>query len=154
MTTDDGVYASDLLIDHPYPIGSYTVSLDDIIGFATQWDPQSFHIDQESAKAGFYGEVIASGLQTLCVYQRLAVLNLYYDWKIIAGRAMTDVRFHKPVRPGTTLAGTVTITGVEPRRGERCLVHKFGQLVDDTGDPIFSVRVEAYMQDRDGAPAG
>ena len=38
---------------------------EEIIAFATQFDPQPFHIDEDAAKKSIYGGLIASGWHTV-----------------------------------------------------------------------------------------
>lgn len=142
------VYAEDLVIDEPYPAGSATLTSEEIVTFATQWDPQRFHIDQEFAAAGHFGEVIASGIHSFAVFQRLAVLNVYSNWRIIAGRAVRELTFPKPVRGGATLSAAVRVTRVERRDDRRSLIHKSGTLIDQSGDLVFSLIAEAYIENR------
>jgi acyl dehydratase len=42
-------------------LGSYTFTAEEIIRFARKFDPQPFHIDEEAAKSGPFGGLIASG---------------------------------------------------------------------------------------------
>lgn len=142
------VYAEDLLIGHRYPLGVYRLERQDLVDFATAWDPQPFHIDEEYASTHGFGGLIASGLQTVCIFQRLAVTGVYSDWQLIAGKAIREMTFPRPVRPGATLTGSVTITDVVPRDETRSMVHKWGQLWVDEGEPVFTIRAEAYMRRR------
>ena len=43
--------------------GPYTVSEDEVLRFATAYDPQWFHTDCEAAARGPFGGLIASGWQ-------------------------------------------------------------------------------------------
>ena len=52
-------------------LGSVTVTEEEIIAFAGQFDPQPFHISPELAKHSFYGGLIASGWHTVSVLMRL-----------------------------------------------------------------------------------
>jgi acyl dehydratase len=47
------------------------VSKDAIIAFASEFDPQIFHTDEEAAKATFAGSLIASGWHTCSLNMRL-----------------------------------------------------------------------------------
>lgn len=142
------VFADDLLLDHPYPLGTYLVTKEEIVAFATQWDPLAIHVDEPVATAGTFGGLIASGLHTFGVYQRLAVTTAYVGWKIIAGRRLTNVQFPRPVRPGMTLTGSVRINGIERRDASRSLVHKLGELHDLEGNAVFSVEIYSFMENR------
>src|SRR5262245_24804895 len=45
-------------------IGSHTFGQDEIVAFASQFDPQPFHLDEAAAKASLFGGLCASGWQT------------------------------------------------------------------------------------------
>src|SRR3989440_5980966 len=42
-----------------------TLTKDEIIAFAREYDPQPFHVDERAAKASVYGGLIPSGWQTV-----------------------------------------------------------------------------------------
>ena len=52
-----------------------SMSHEEIVDFASRWDPQPFHVDDEWARDGVFGEVIASGVHSFAIFQRLAVLG-------------------------------------------------------------------------------
>ena len=51
-----------------FELGSRTVSADEIVAFAREWDPQPFHVDPEAAADSVFGGLIASGGQTVAVW--------------------------------------------------------------------------------------
>ena len=144
------LYAEDLRIGEPYLLGSYALSRDDVLDFARAWDPQPFHLDDEFAASHGFGGIIASGLQTAGIFQRLAVTGPYADWAVIVGKAIRDMTFPRPVRPGMVLTGSVTVTDVVVRDGTRSLVHKLCQMWDQNGDKVFSMLDETYLRRRPG----
>lgn len=154
MTHDDAVdgpgrvYGRDLKIGDKYPLGSHTISEQEIIDFAGSWDPQDFHIDKAAAEAGAYDGLIASGIHTIAVYQRLAVEHVFCNWRIIAGRSLRDLHFLRPVRPGDTLTGTVVIEDVRFDDGNRALVSSSAELVNQKGKPVLSLVLDSYIRDR------
>lgn len=93
-------------------LGEYTLTRDDVITFARSWDDQWFHTDQAAATHGHFGDVIASGIHTLAILQKLTVQSVYERWAVVAGRGFDRVRFVEAVRPGDTLTGTIEITDV------------------------------------------
>lgn len=145
---EPSVYAEDIVIGEPYQAGSRLVTIEDIVSFATLWDPQSMHTEPERARSSPHGGIIASGIHTFGIFQRLAVDGIYRDWALIAGRAVRELRFHKPVRPGMVLSASLTVTDIEPRDASRSLVYKRGFLHDETGDIVFSFVAEAYVARR------
>lgn len=144
------LYAEDLPIGTVIALGSYTPTHEEIIEFATQWDPQGFHIDEQVAAAGFFGEVIASGIHTTAIFQRLAVLGAYRHWAVVAGRRIRDIELPAPVTAGLELHGTLEVLEVQHRRPDRSLVVAVGRLASATG-LVMEKTVEMYLARR---PAG
>ena len=60
----DLVYFEDVRVGDTRRFGRYEVTREEIVEFARQFDPQSFHLDEEAAKAGPFGGLIASGWHT------------------------------------------------------------------------------------------
>ncbi len=127
------LYAEDLVIGSEWDLGSCVVTESEIIEFARQWDPQGFHVDPDIAAAGYFGGIIASGIHTMAIFQRLAVPAVFDRWATIAGRGMRDVRLLRPVRPGTTLTGTMIVDVVDLHHPDRARVEMTGRLVEDGG---------------------
>src|SRR5215211_2002317 len=101
VTIDDRIRAEQLPVGETIDLGEHRVTREAIVAFATDWDPQPFHVDLEFARSTTFGDVIGSGLHTLAIFQRLAVLGAYRDWAIVAGRTVRDVQFLSPLRPET-----------------------------------------------------
>lgn len=143
--SDDTVYADDLQVGTTYPLGTHTVSREELLTFATQWDPQIFHVDEDVANAGHFHGLITSGIHTLAIYQRLAVRDVFYGWQVIAGRGFRDVTFLRPVRPGDTLTGSLRIEDLQPDGRGRALITTSATLVNDAGKRVLSLTLDAYM---------
>lgn len=111
--SDRSVSADDLTPGHRVHLGEYTVSQDELVRFAREWDPQWFHTDVEAAAEGHFGGLIASGIHTLAIYQKLSVETLYTSWDVLAGRGFDRLRFVAPVRPGDTLTGEIEVAEVK-----------------------------------------
>ena len=95
-----------------------TVTESEVVDFALKYDPQPMHIDAESAGAGPFGRLIASGFHSLSLSFRLwADLGLFTDTNI-AGPGLDDVRWLKPVFPGDTIKSHCTVTEVSPSRSK------------------------------------
>ncbi|MEB3034899.1 MaoC/PaaZ C-terminal domain-containing protein [[Mycobacterium] nativiensis] len=135
----DILYADDLEPGHQIPLGQYTVTEDEIVSFARQWDPVFIHADPAAAAESPLGGVIASGLHTLAIYQRLAVQALWCRFNGGIGRAF-EIHFRRPVLPGTTVTGHLTIGTVMPRpeRGD-AEITMTAELVDDNGDIVLDL---------------
>jgi acyl dehydratase len=143
----DQLYAEELPVGEVLDLGTHALTHDDIVRFAAEWDPQAFHVDDVAARAGFFGEVIASGLQTMAVLQRLAVVGAFNRWHIIAGRSIRDVQLTLAVRAGMQLHATMQITAINPVDATRSLVTKVGRL-DHDGRPVLTMETDAYVRRR------
>jgi acyl dehydratase len=142
------VYAEDLQVGEVTQLDSYTVTSDELLAFASRWDPQFFHVDLEAAAAGYFGGIIGSGIHTLAIFQRLSVQSRALEWQVIAGRGIRDLRFVRPVRPGDTLTGSTVVESVRFEAAARALVITSGQLVNQHGEPVLSLSMESYMKMR------
>jgi acyl dehydratase len=141
------IYAEDLTEGSVIDLGAYTITRDEIVSFAQQWDPQPFHIDDDAAREGFFGEIIASGIHTMAIFQRLAVLGAYRDWAMIAGRSIREVQLTAPVKVGMTLSGSILIESVSYNHPSRALVAKRGTLT--AGDTtIMTMYLDGYVRRR------
>jgi len=99
-----------------------TLSEEDIVRFAREYDPQAFHTDAEAARASPFGGLIASGWQTCGVTMRLMCDGYLLETSCVGSPGLEEVRWLKPVRPGDTLRLLATViestpSGRQPNRG-------------------------------------
>jgi len=142
-TSSDLLYADDLRkrCGITESTGVYQLTEDDIRTFARQWDPLPIHIGD----GGHFGAVIASGVHTFAVFQRLAATALYSRWAIVAGRAVRNLELPRPVHAGDMLSGDVTIRSVGAGRNGRAKVVLAGRLRNQRGELVLSVEVDCYV---------
>ena len=142
------IYADDLTVGDVYELGSHTVTAEELTTFASTWDPQFFHVDEEAARRGLFGGLIASGVHTMAVFQRLSVRGFWAHSATVAARGIRDVRFLSPMRPGTTLVGRLVIGEVVHRDPERSLVTVDGMLDEESGTAVLRMSLDAYLARR------
>jgi acyl dehydratase len=85
-------------------LGARTVTEDEIIAFAREFDPQPFHVDREAAAASIYGGVIASGWHTCSMMMRMVVDGVMGSSSAMGSPGLEGVRWMQPVRAGDTLS--------------------------------------------------
>ncbi len=90
-------------------LGPKTISADEIVAFASKFDPQPFHLDAESEQAKLTGGLIASGWHTCSILMRMMCDAYLLDSASQGSAGLDEVRWLKPVRPGDVLSGTATI---------------------------------------------
>ncbi|MHA1528955.1 MAG: MaoC family dehydratase [Alphaproteobacteria bacterium] len=108
------MFFDDLPKGYRFETATRTLSEDDIIAFARQWDPQSFHTDPEAAKASPYGGLIASGFHTLLTAFNLTLGADVWNEASMGSPGIDSLRWIRPVRPGDTLRVRIEVTSSTP----------------------------------------
>jgi acyl dehydratase len=107
-------YYEDLAAIPVDEIGRMTITREEIVRFAKEYDPQPFHIDEEAAKKSVFGGLIASGWMTCAKVMRLMCDHYLIESASLGSPGVDEVRWLKPVRPGDTL--TAVRKTVEARK--------------------------------------
>lgn len=142
------LHAEDLHEGMEFALGTWTMDEAAIVEFARQWDPQPMHTDPAAAKEGMWGGIIASGLHTLGVYQRLMIEAISNRIATGVGRQLT-IKFVRPVRPGDVLTGTSRIAAITLRGpGRDAIFALHTQLVDQDGNVVLAVELDASVRSR------
>jgi acyl dehydratase len=68
-------FYEDIRAGETYALGHHVFAAAEIKAFATRYDPQSFHVDEQAARRSQYGALIASGWHTASVWMRLMVTH-------------------------------------------------------------------------------
>jgi acyl dehydratase len=71
--------------------------------FASRYDPQPFHLDEEAARDTIFEGLAASGWHTAAVTMRMLVDGNLKLAGGLVGAGMEELRWPKPVRPGDEL---------------------------------------------------
>jgi acyl dehydratase len=74
-----------------------------ITDFASEFDPQPFHLDEQAARDSIFGGLAASGWHTAAVTMRLLVESDLRPAGGIVGAGFDEFRWPRPVRPGDEL---------------------------------------------------
>ncbi|MEQ1716966.1 MAG: MaoC family dehydratase [Hyphomicrobium sp.] len=107
-TQKDPVY-EDFVVGEMVPFGRMTVTKDDIVRYARAFDPQAFHLSEETARDTNVGRLIASGYHTCCLMMRMAADDLLGGTNAMGSPGVDDVRFLKPVLPDDQLSARCKI---------------------------------------------
>lgn len=102
-TTAIDWYFEDFHPGQDIDLGTRSVTEEEIVAFATAFDPQPFHVDPAAASASIYGGVIASGWHTCSMMMRLVVDRLLSRSSSMGSPGLDGVRWLAPVRAGDTL---------------------------------------------------
>ena len=108
----------DLKVGMRFKSESKTVSKDEILRFATEFDPQPFHLDEVAARDTFAGSLIASGWHTAAMLMRMNC-DYFLNRSATQGAAAIEaVNWLKPVRPGDRLSVRRTTVETRPSDGQ------------------------------------
>jgi acyl dehydratase len=98
------LYFEDLKVGAVACFGSYPVTREEVIEFASKYDPQPFHLSDEAAAKTQFGKVAASGWHTCSMTMRMLVDSYTTNAHAGLGSPGVDsIRFLRPVYPGDTL---------------------------------------------------
>jgi|TARA_B110000438_G_scaffold45675_1_gene45812 acyl dehydratase len=89
--------------------GEYLVTEEEILEFASKYDPQAFHLSDEAAKATLFGGLCASGWHTCAIAMRMLVDNMPESNKSLGSPGIDELRWTRPVFPGDTLRVKTTV---------------------------------------------
>jgi acyl dehydratase len=125
-----------------YELGERGVSEAEIVEFGRRYDPQYFHTDPEAAKRSIWGGLAASGWLTTALFMRLFVDGHLKDVDSIASPGVDEIRWLKPVRPGDTLRGRLTVLETTPSKSgaARGLIRTLGELFNQRGELVLTIR--------------
>ena len=135
-------YWDDYEVGQTFDLGSTGFTADEIVDFARQFDPQSFHVDAAAAERSMFGGLIASGWHVTSKLMRLFVDN-YVDKRTALGSpGLDEIRWLKPVRPGDTLTAWVECAAKVPSRSrpEMGVVHEHWRATNQKGELVLTVK--------------
>jgi acyl dehydratase len=137
-TADRRVYLEDLQVGQRFGSGTVAVTPEAIKAFAREFDPQPFHVDEEAAKATFFGGLAASGWHTAALTMKLLVGGAYQPVGGLIGGGADELRWPRPVRPGDVLRVESEVLEIRPSqsRPDRGMVKTRITTLNQAGEPV------------------
>jgi acyl dehydratase len=148
-------YYEDFEPGHVLPLSPREITKDEIIAYASVYDAQPFHIDEEAAKHLMLGGLAASGWHTACVVMRMNYDGWLKDTASLGAPGIEELRWVKPVRPGDRLIGRLEIseTRTSKSRPEMGLVGMSCTVENQSGDLVLTQKHTQIIRRRDAAEA-
>lgn len=109
-------YLEDFEPGQRFGSGRMPVEAAQIKSFAGEFDPQPFHLDEESARDSFFRGLAASGWHTAAMTMRLLVESELKPAGGIIGAGFDEMRWPRPVRPGDELHVESEVLEVRPSK--------------------------------------
>lgn len=145
------MYFEDLAIGVTQSFGRYDVTREEVIEFASKYDPQEFHLSDEAAAKTHFGRLSASGWHTCAMTMAMLVANLKENRQAGLGSpGMDELRWVKPVYPGDTLRCESKV--IEKRRSktrpEMGLFKSDLTVFNQNDEPVMTMRSNGLIKVR------
>ena len=144
---NDFTYMEDLKVGQKFVAGPIKVTAEEIIAFATQFDPQPFHLDAEAAKHTAFGELVASGWHTASMTMRMIVDSSPNMEGGMIGHSIEKLNWLRAVKPGDSLSFEAEILDLrgsnsDPRRG---VMRIRNTTSNQKGEPVLTMESIVFV---------
>ena len=148
-------FYEDMVVGEVQRFGAYPVTREDVIAFATKYDPQPFHLDDAAAAQTHFGRISASGWHTCAMTMAMLVENhKNTGHQGLGSPGVDDLRWLRPVYPGDTLSVETEL--LEKRRSatkpDRGIFRTATRVFNQDNVMVMSMTSRAMIRTRD--PAG
>jgi acyl dehydratase len=131
------LYLDDLKVGQRFLSGTHALDANEIKAFARQFDPQPFHLDEETAKNTFFAGLAASGWHVAAITMKLLVVG----GAPIAGGVIgagCEIAWPNPTRPGDVLHVESEVIEITPSRSRpnRGIVALRSETRNQRGDVV------------------
>ena len=142
------LYYEDIEVGVVRRFGSKEVVREEVIDFASKYDPQPFHLDDEAAAQTYFGRLSASGWHTGAMMMRMIVDNMG-EGGSLGGIGMDELRWLKPVYPGDVLSCESEVVEVVPSKSkpDRGVVKTRLTVFNQNDEPVM-VSTNIALQQR------
>lgn len=114
---DHPYYWEDLTVGRTFEVGDVVVDRQEVLDFASRYDPQPFHLDDEAAaQSPIFGRLAASGWHTCAMAMGEYVRNFLSRCASLGSPGVEQIRWLRPVYPGDTLSIRVRLTDARPMK--------------------------------------
>ncbi|WP_430910096.1 MaoC family dehydratase [Methylobacterium sp. sgz302541] len=134
--------------------GARTVTAEEIVAFAREFDAQPFHTDAEASKHSFVGTLIASGWHTAALGMRLLQESVFAGGSSMGSPGVTELRWIQPVLPGDALHLKVAVEDCRTAasRPDRGFVRFAMQVLNQRDEPVMSQAFTVIFPRRGATP--
>jgi acyl dehydratase len=112
------LFLEDLVVGQTFGSGRLQIDAESIKRFAAEFDPQPFHLDEQTARATIFRGLAASGWHTAALTMRLLVESDFKPAGGLVGASLDELRWPRPVRPGDELRLEIEILAIQPSRSK------------------------------------
>lgn len=134
-------------------LGSKIVSAEEIVEFASEFDAQPFHLDEDAGKASILGGLSASGWHTCAMFMRMLCDAFLLDSTSQGAPGVDYAKWKRPVLAGDVLSGRLTILSKRLSRSKPTLgfVNWRAELLNQKGEIVFEFHNSCMFLTREAA---
>ena len=143
----------DFVVGSVAEYGPRTITREEIVAFAAEFDPQPMHLDEEAASASMLGGLAASGWYLCCILMRMCADAFVLDSSSMGAPGVDEVRWLLPVRPDDELSlrATVLDTRASKSRLDMGFVRFEFELFNAQGRRVMTLTTSLMMGRREQA---
>ncbi|MDE0419439.1 MAG: MaoC/PaaZ C-terminal domain-containing protein [Gammaproteobacteria bacterium] len=143
------LYFDDIPDDYRSVVGNWRLGADDIIAFATCWDPRPIHTDASAAERSPFGTLIASSAHLFAIVTLLFARH-GDRIQVLAMLGKDKLRLPNPARAGTTLTYETRCVNkrVSASRADAGIVVLADTVTDDDGNVVLTQDVTLMVSRR------
>jgi acyl dehydratase len=136
-------------------LGSKLVTAAEIIEFASEFDPQPMHLDEQAGKASILGGLAASGWHTSAMFMRLMCDAFLLNSTSQGSPGIDQIKWKLPVLAGDTLTGRCTVLAKRRSKSKPQLgfVTMRSELFNQRGESVFELENAIMFLAREAVPA-
>lgn len=97
-----------------FDLGPYTVTREEVVAYASQYDPQPFHLDENAGRESLLGGLAASGWHTVSILMRMCYDAILVDTLSLGSPGVDSLKWVRPVLAGDTLSGSAEVLTARP----------------------------------------
>lgn len=123
-----------------FEFGDEAVTAEEIVAFASRFDPQPFHLDAAEGAKTHFGGLVASGWHTASLMMRMLVRHFIPRASSLGSPGIDELRWLRPVRPGDRLRARLTVIEVKPSRSkpDRGVLHQRTEVLNQHGETVMT----------------
>jgi acyl dehydratase len=135
--------------------GPKRVERDEVIRFATEFDPQPFHLNEEAGKASLFGGLAASGWHTAGMVMRLMCDGFLNKSSSLGSPGLDSLKWQRPVMVGDELRARLTVLGSRPMNSKPKvgLVQTRWEALNQRDEVVMTIESWAMFGRREPAKA-
>jgi acyl dehydratase len=129
----------DLVLGMRFKSPKKRVTREDIKRFASEFDPQAYHLDEAAAELSVFKGLAASGWHTAAIAMRLSVETLPFGPHPLLGLGVDELRWLAPVRPDDVIHLEGEVVELTPSRSKPQGIARVKWIAfNQRGEPVYT----------------